>query len=140
MTPDQIEAAARELCRIRGYEPDVAADYPLAPVGKCWEQMLPEVERFAQVGTAIATAMKQDQATRDKAAEPTEAPPRVLRKRKTSLPTREDFDAAMRKHDGWMDCRHQDTQAIDPVYNNGEVLRCVDCGARKHAGGDWRRP
>jgi hypothetical protein len=61
MTPAQIELAARELARMRGYEPDAPADYPLVPVGKCWEQMRPEIETFAQVGTAIAAAMQHEE-------------------------------------------------------------------------------
>lgn len=49
MTPDQIERAARELCKMRGHAPDVAAEY-----------LRTEVERFAQVGTAIAAVMQRE--------------------------------------------------------------------------------
>lgn len=121
MTPSQIEAAARELCRMRQINPE--QEY--SPGLTAWQHAEIEVRRFAQVGTAIAAVMQ---------------PPRVPRKRKTILPTREDLDAAMRRNAGWMDCQHKDTQAIDPVHNNGEVLRCVDCGARKPSDGAWRRP
>lgn len=37
-------------------------------------------------------------------------------------------------------CQHKETQAIDPGHNDGEVLRCVDCGARKKPGSEWSRP
>jgi len=74
MSPEQIELAARELARMRGYEPDAPADYPLVPVGKCWEQMRPEIERFAECGTAIAAAMQHEAPPRKK---PTTRKPRA---------------------------------------------------------------
>ncbi len=37
-------------------------------------------------------------------------------------------------------CAHADTQAIDPAHNNGGILRCVDCGARRKPGSEWSRP
>lgn len=76
MTPDQIEGAARELCRMRGQDENVAERRPIFhPSGRLegtsksllsWA--VEEVERFAQVGTAIAAVMQA---------------PRVPRKRKT---------------------------------------------------------
>jgi hypothetical protein len=64
MTPAQIEQAARELCRMRGLDPDGSGqerwgvrpnehDMPI------WHCARGEIERFVQVGTAIAAAMQQ---------------------------------------------------------------------------------
>jgi hypothetical protein len=59
MTDAQIEAAARELCRLRGLDPDECADWPdeSPPLG--WRAQVPEVRSFAEVGTAIAAALAE---------------------------------------------------------------------------------
>lgn len=49
MTPAQIEAAARELCRLRGLDPEATGG---------WTFLAGEIQRFAQVGTAIAAALQ----------------------------------------------------------------------------------
>lgn len=68
MTPDQIESAARELCKMRGQDENWAERRPVFhPSGRleaksksllAWAQE--EVERFAQVGTAIAAVMQRE--------------------------------------------------------------------------------
>jgi hypothetical protein len=75
VSPDLLEAAARELCRMRGYEPDAPAHYPLEPIGTCWEQMRTEVERFAQVGTAIAAVLHAGVGSTKKPLRPRAKPP-----------------------------------------------------------------
>lgn len=52
MTHEQLVAAARELCRLRGLDPDDQSDYP--PEAKLWQVAVLEVERFAEVGQALA--------------------------------------------------------------------------------------
>lgn len=73
MTPDQIEQAARELCRMRGKDPDATNDIhyrasclpwdttpiTIVPVEN-WRSVAPEVERFAQIGIAIAAVMQRE--------------------------------------------------------------------------------
>jgi hypothetical protein len=54
MTPAQIEAAARELCRIRAIPPE--KEY--APGMAAWQHAAIEVERFAQIGEAIIAAQQ----------------------------------------------------------------------------------
>ena len=56
MTPDQIEAAARELCRMRQINPEQEYSPGLA----AWQHAEIEVRRFAQVGTAIAAVMQRE--------------------------------------------------------------------------------
>lgn len=66
MTPAQIEAAARELCRMRGIDPDDEIA-PSCFVDGCRfhaDAAKVEVERFAQVGTAIAAAMQPEKPPR----------------------------------------------------------------------------
>ena len=68
MTHDQLEAAARELAKMRGLDPDAEAGpgmpYPSTrrtewKWARVWEAHAEEVERFAEVGTAIAAALQQ---------------------------------------------------------------------------------
>lgn len=49
MTPAQIEAAARELCKLRGLDPEAAGG---------WTFLSGEIQRFAEVGTAIAAVLQ----------------------------------------------------------------------------------
>lgn len=61
MTDAEIEAAARELCRLRGVDAEGEAGTPPHPYPPgarlLWECYAPEVRSFAQVGTAIASVM-----------------------------------------------------------------------------------
>jgi hypothetical protein len=70
MTPAQIEYAARELCKARGLDPDEESGYhECAPAARrtggtlprAWESYRDEIERFAQVGTAIAAALQHEE-------------------------------------------------------------------------------
>jgi hypothetical protein len=71
MTPAQIETAARELCRIRGIDPDATVQNAylvyLSPHPKLeWHAAAREVERFIQVGTAIAAVAELPKPRRKK--------------------------------------------------------------------------
>jgi hypothetical protein len=56
MTPAQLETAARELCLMRGINfANKTPSYEASTIRHATE----EIERFAQVGTAIAAAMQQ---------------------------------------------------------------------------------
>lgn len=77
MTPEQTAAAARELCRIRGIDPDAmdAIGYRVslhpwraeeAPMAN-WKGVTDEIERFAQVGQAIASVIDMPRPTKRKA-------------------------------------------------------------------------
>jgi hypothetical protein len=67
MTPAQIEAAARELCRMRGVDADIAVftkgddDSIVRSVrpSELFVLFAGEIRRFAEVGTAIAAALQQ---------------------------------------------------------------------------------
>jgi hypothetical protein len=62
MTPAQITAAAHELCRLRGENADeVVSDSDRGPLGTRWQFATEEIQRFAQVGTAIAAALQQEE-------------------------------------------------------------------------------
>jgi hypothetical protein len=76
MTDAEIEAAARELCRVRGLDPDEAKRVPVFHGdGKMSGRTVTllglvteEVVAFAQVGTAIASVMvKPKRAKKEKA-------------------------------------------------------------------------
>jgi hypothetical protein len=70
LTPAQIEAAARELCRTWGQDPEEQ----MGEAGPRWRIVVPEIERFCEIGTAIAEALQQSEVGTDK--------PRAPRKRK----------------------------------------------------------
>jgi hypothetical protein len=69
MTDAEIELAARELCRLRGVDPDAPSAEPFYRVesfnpwrmvecnGEHWQVAAQEVRCFAQVGTAIASVL-----------------------------------------------------------------------------------
>jgi hypothetical protein len=70
MTPEQVEAAARELCRLRGVDADAPYKTPADPFARhtAVEHFAAEVVEFAQVGTAIASVMvKPRRARKEKA-------------------------------------------------------------------------
>jgi hypothetical protein len=64
MSPEAIEAAARELCRARGIDPNASVselrmEWPtgIACEPLAWQSLALEVRRFAQVGEAIAAVL-----------------------------------------------------------------------------------
>lgn len=68
LTNQELEAAARELCRMRGIDPDAVINYcPLARGGvicdnclriPAWEKAAEEIARHAQIAVAVAVAVR----------------------------------------------------------------------------------
>lgn len=55
VTDAQIESAARELCRAKGYDPDGKPEYPLPPYpAPTWKVFEHRVREFLEIGTALA--------------------------------------------------------------------------------------
>jgi hypothetical protein len=77
MSPEQIEAAARELCRMKGLDADAMDGTGYLVVSRepwmmkegaiaNWRLLVPEIERFIQVGTAIAAVAELPKPSRKK--------------------------------------------------------------------------
>ena len=54
LTDEQMERAARELCRLRGIAPDVYRDW-----NQNWYMVALEIKAHLEIQQAIATAMKE---------------------------------------------------------------------------------
>jgi hypothetical protein len=81
MTADQIEAASRYLCQARNIDPDAMDGTGYLVVSRepwmmkeggmaNWRVVAPEIERFAQIGTAIYAALQPKRAPRKRKEKP----------------------------------------------------------------------